>query len=73
MNEFTHCYIEHVEDPSFKLFIIAMEPVKDLPNLTLNMKKFIAKETYLKLENPDLFIKLCRYLKPDDSDANNSE
>ena len=27
-DEFTHCYIEHIEDPSFKLFIIMMELFK---------------------------------------------
>ena len=73
-DEFTHCYIEHVEDPSFKLFIILMEPVRDLPDLPLYMKKLLNEQTYLELQDPDLFTKLSRYLKPDDdSDANDTD
>ena len=70
-DEFTHCYIEHVEDPDFKLFIIVMEPVRDLPDLTLNLKKLLNEQTYLELHDPDLFTKLSKYLKSDDdNDAN---
>ena len=32
-DEFTHCYIEHIEDPSFKLFAIMMCPVGSLTDL----------------------------------------
>ena len=63
-----------MEDPSFKLFIIVMEPVRDLPDLTLNMKKLLMEQTYLELQDPDLFTKLSKYLKPDDdSDTNDSD
>ena len=73
-DEFDHCYIEHVDDPAFKLFIVVMEAVKNLPDLTLNMKKVLNEQTYLELGDPDLFTKLCRYLKPDeDSDTNDSD
>ena len=73
-DEFTHCYIEHVDDPSFKLFIVVMETVKNLPDLTLNMKRLLNEQTYLELGDPDLFTKLRRYLKPDeDSDADDSD
>ena len=72
-DEFTHCYIEHVEDPSFKLFIIMMEPHGDLTDLAPNMKKILTEETYLHLQDPELFYKLYKYLKPDDnSDVTNS-
>ena len=73
-DEFTHCYIEHVEDPAFKLFIIVMEPVGILTDMTPNMKKLLNEQTYLELQDPDLFTKLSRYLKPDDdNDANDSD
>ena len=73
-DEFSHCYIEHVEDPSFKLFIIVMEPVGILTDMTPNMKKVLKEQTYLELQDPDLFTKLSRYLKPDDdNDANDSD
>ena len=66
-DEFIHCYIEHIEDPSFKLFIIMMEAVRDLPDLTPNMKKLFAKQTYLELQDPELFTKLARHLRLEDS------
>ena len=73
-DEFTHCYIEHVEDPAFKLFIIVMEPVGILTDMTLNMKKVLKEQTYLELQDPDLFTKLSKYLKSDDdSDTNDSD
>ena len=73
-DEFTHCYIEHIEDPSFKLFIIMMESVRDLPDLTPNMKKLFAEQTYLEGDDPELFTKLARYLRPEkDNDANDNE
>ena len=65
--EFSHCYTEHVEDHAFKLFIIIMEPVRNLPDLTLNMKRLLNEQTYLEIEDPDPFTKLCRYLKPDEN------
>ena len=73
-DEFTHCYIEHVEDPAFKLFVIMMEPLERLTDVTPNMKTLFAEQTYLELEDPQLFTKLSRYLRPDDnSDTNNSD
>ena len=41
-DEFTHCYIEHVEDPAFKLFVIMMEPLERLTDVTPNMKTLFA-------------------------------
>ena len=41
-DEFTHCYIEHVEDPAFKLFVIMMEPLERLTDVTPNMKSLFA-------------------------------
>ena len=40
-DEFTHCYIEHVEDPAFKLFVIMMEPLERLTHVTPNMRLFL--------------------------------
>ena len=47
VKEFTHCYIKHVEDPSFKLFLIMMKPVRELPQLSPKMNELIRKQTYL--------------------------
>ena len=74
VDEFTHCYIEHVEDPAFKLFIIMMEPLERLTDVTPNMKTLFAEQTYLELRDPELFTKLSRYLRPDNnSDTNDSD
>ena len=66
LNEFTHCYFEHVRDPSFKLFVIMMQDLKYLPDLPLYMKELLKEETYLDLNDPELFPKLARYLRPED-------
>ena len=64
-DEFSHCYIEHIEDPAFKLFVIMMETIGSLTDLTPNMKKLLTEETYLELDDPELFPRLARYLRPD--------
>ena len=73
-DEFDHCYYEHVEDPAFKLFVIMMDPVGNLTELEPNMKKTLKEVTYLELEDPEIFPKLYKQLKPDNNgDVNNSE
>ena len=56
------------------LNVIMMQPVRHLPELPLNMKKLFTEQTYLDLNDPDLFTKLARYLRPEnDPDANDSD
>ena len=44
--EFTHCYIENMKDESFNLFVIMMQPVDTLINISNYMKTFFANKTY---------------------------
>ena len=71
LDEFTHCCIEHVEDPGFKLFVAMMEPEKDLDKskLPLNLKKLIKEQTYLERRDPDFFNKLADSLKREDDNT----
>ena len=66
VDEFTHCYIEHIDDPAFKLFVIMMEPIKDLKDLTPNMKKLFTEQTYLDINDPELFTKLAQISETSD-------
>ena len=61
--EFTHCYIENMKDPAFHLFVIMMQPVDTLVNISNYMKTFFAKKTYLHKDDPKLFTKLATYLE----------
>ena len=61
--EFTHCYIENMNDPAFKLFVIMMQPREELENLSEYMKSFLAQQTYLERYDPNLFKKIGDYLK----------
>ena len=63
-DEFTHCYIEHIDDPAFKMFVIMMDPVGMLTDLTPNMRRLLTEETYLEVDDPQLFLRLARYLRP---------
>ena len=72
--EFEYCHIEHMKDPAFKLFIILMQPVDSLKNLTECMKQYFVQETYAKKDDEKLFIKIASNLtlvkQPmDDEDA----
>ena len=72
--EFEYCHIEHMKDPAFKLFIILMQPVASLKNLTECMKQYFVQETYAKKDDEKLFIKIASYLTllkqpKDDEDA----
>ena len=60
--EFEYCHIEHMKDPAFKLFIIVMQPVDSLKNLTECMKQYFVQETYAKKDDEKLFIKIASYL-----------
>ena len=61
--EFTHCYIENMKDAAFNLFVIMMQPVETLVNISPYMKTFIANKTYLDVNDPELFPRLARQLK----------
>ena len=60
--EFQFCYIEHMKDPAFKLFVIMMQPMDSLNNLTECMKQYFVQETYLKKGDEKLFTKIGSYL-----------
>ena len=60
--EFQHCFIENMNDPAFKLFLIMMQPADSLEGLTKCMTSFIAEKTYLERHDPDLIGKLSQYL-----------
>ena len=57
-----------MEDPAFKLFVIMMEHVA---HLTPNMRRLLTEETYLEVDDPGVFPRLARYLRPD-NDADTS-
>ena len=70
--EFTHCYIENMNDAAFKLFVIMMQPTDTLVNISKYMNTFLANKTYLQKDDPDLLTKLGTHLeierKPADED-----
>ena len=61
--EFTHCYIENMKDAAFNLFVIMMQPVETLVNMSLYMKTFFANKTYLQVNDPELFNKLAAHMQ----------
>ena len=71
--EFADCYIENMKDPAFRLFVILMEPVENLENISEYMKSFFEKKTYLLRNDPQLFQKIREYLEwvKKTKDANN--
>ena len=77
--EFTDCYIENMKDAAFNLFVIMMQPVESLVNISPYMKSFIANKTYLDVNDPELFPRLARHLKnvrfseDDDDDSGSSD
>ena len=75
--EFTHCYIENMKDAAFNLFVIVMQPVETLVNISNYMKIFFETKTYLQVDDPELFIKLATHLenarKPVKDNVNNQD
>ena len=69
--EFEQCYMEHMKDPAFKLFVILMQPVEELEETSEYMKSFFASKVYLEGNDPKLFKKISDYLtevkKPKDN------
>ena len=60
--EFEQCYVEHMKDPAFKLFVIMMEPVEELKGTSQYMKSFFESKTFLERNDPKLFNKIGNYL-----------
>ena len=60
--EFEQCYIEHIKDPAFKLFVIMLQPVEDLEHITVYMERLFSQKTYLTGNDPKLFPKIANYL-----------
>ena len=61
--EFTHCYIENMNDPAFNLFVIMMQPADTLVNTSPYMKTFFANKTYLQVNDPELLSKLAAHME----------
>ena len=60
--EFEQCYLEHMKDPAFKLFVIMMQPVEDLEDISIYMERFFSQKTYLLEDDPAIFKKIASYL-----------
>ena len=60
--EFEQCYMEHMKDPAFKLFVIMMEPVENLKHISVYMERFFSQKTYLLKDDPSIFKKIAAYL-----------
>ena len=60
--EFEQCYLEHMKDTAFKMFVIMMQPVNHLKNISIYMEKFFANKTYLAKGDENLFPKIVNYL-----------
>ena len=62
VEEFEDCYMEHMKDPAFKLFVIMMQPAETMKITNEYINCFLAKSTYLEREDPKLFKKISDYL-----------
>ena len=61
--EFMDSYIENMDDASFKLFVIMMQPADTLVNISPYMKTLFKTKTYLQVHDPELFSKLATQLE----------
>ncbi len=61
--EFEQCYVEHMKDPAFKLFVILMQAKDSLENTCDYMESFFEKKTYLEFNDPRKFEKIARDLR----------
>ena len=76
--EFEQCFMENLNDPAFKLFVIMMQPANTLVNLTEYIRTFVEQKTYLDKNDPELFQKIANHLtevkKPEEGgDANGND
>ena len=61
-DEFEGCYVENLEDPAFRIFVIMMQPVDTLKNMDEYMKSFFVSKTYLEKDDPKVFERIAEYL-----------
>ena len=61
-DEFEGCYVENLEDPAFRLFVILMQPIQTLVITCPYMKSFLASKVCLPRDDPKLFRKIGKYL-----------
>ena len=59
-DELEGCYVENLEDPAFRLFVIVMQPVKSLQNTDEYMKSFFASKMYLEKGDPKIFERIAQ-------------
>ena len=60
-DEFEGCYVENLEDPAFRIFVIMMQPVDTLENTDEYMKSFFASKTYLEKDDSKVFERIAEY------------
>ena len=60
--EFEQCYMEHMKDPACKMFVIMMQPEKELVNISQYIEIFFRHKTYLEKDDPKLVKKIADYL-----------
>ncbi len=60
--EFELCKLESEKDASFKVFVIMMQPVGELQNVSSSMRRFFETTTFLKKDDPGLMKKLSYHL-----------
>lgn len=60
--EFQECVEENKKDPRFQLFVILMEPMKELTRLTDYMEQYLRSKTYLEITDPKLWDKIIERL-----------
>ena len=60
--EFEECMEENANDPSYRLFVILMEPLEQLQRPSAYMTKYLRSKTFLQRSDPQLFKKLTEYL-----------
>ena len=63
LEEFEDCYMEHMKDPAFKLFVVMMQPRNTLRTRNEYIKSFLSRKTYLQKDDSTLFYKLSDNLQ----------
>ena len=63
LEEFEDCYMEHMKDPAFKLFVVMMQPPNTLRTRNEYIKSFLSRKTYLEKNDSALFDKLSSNLQ----------
>ena len=61
--EFEECMEENANDPSYRLFVILMEPFENLQRPSAYMTKYLRSRTFLQQSDPQLYKKLNQYLQ----------